>query len=180
MSTPAQPASSGSNRPFIIAAVVIVLLGVGYCAVKVVGVVRSVGHTFADAQRGMLARTDSTHRVAPGSAVYVGDQKVADIVRVIVIHADTTTPATPPRGTIDSAMQAALRKQLIIYVAAAPTSVADSLALDDRKVIGHVEGTFDADAPVRITLAHDTATPAFSLAPVQLRVPGRTVAINVY
>jgi hypothetical protein len=180
MSTPAQPSSSGSSRPFIIAAVILVLLLVGYCAVKVVSLGRTYGHTVMDAAKGLQARTDTTHHVASGSAVYLGDRKIVDIVRVVVIHADTTTPATPTRGTLDSVMQAALRQQTVIYSSAPPASGADSAALNVRKLVGHVEGTFDADTPVKITLTRDTTLGTFSMPPVQLAIPGRRAPINVY
>jgi hypothetical protein len=172
VSASSQPESSGSNRNIIIAVVVVVLLLAGYCATRVA----SMAHTIVGAAGGMAARTDTTHHVPAGSAVYVGDTKVADIVKVIVIHADTTTPTTPARGKADSTLQAALRQQTVIYTASAPG--ADGLArLND--VIGHIDGTYDGDAPVKIT-ASPGAVSMSALPPIQLVVPGRRQPISVY
>jgi hypothetical protein len=172
VSAPSQPESSGSNRNIIIAVVVVVLLLAGYCATRVA----SVAHTIVGAAGGMAARTDTTHHVAAGSAVYVGDTKVADIVGVVVIHADTTTPTTPARGAADSMLKAALRQETVIYSTSAPSADA-AKQLND--VIGHIDGTYDADAPVKITLSPRTSV-ATSLPPVQLAVPGHPQPIGVY
>lgn len=176
MSATPQPESSGNARNIIIAVVVIALLLVGYCATRVV----SVARTIVGSAQGIAARSDTTHHVAAGSAVYLGDTKLADIVKVIVIHPDTTTPAKQAHGVLDSTIQAALRQGSTVYTTAQPT--ADAAAqLKDFTLIGNVEGTYDSDTPVKITLTHrTTASTTPSIPPVQLIVPGRQQPISVY
>jgi len=174
VSTASQPESSGTTRNIIIAAVVVVLLLVGYCATRVAGVARSV----VDQAKGIQARMDTTHHVAAGSAVFLGDTKVADIVKVIVIRADTSTPAKPTHGALDSTVQLALRQQTVVYTAAAPAP-SDASQLSDVLLIGKVDGTFDTDTPVKITLSRRTG--AGTMIPsVQLIIPGRRQPISVY
>jgi hypothetical protein len=172
VSAPAKPESSGT-RNIIIGAVVVVLLGVGYCATKVASVARSA----VSAAKGIQARMDTTHHVASGSGVYLGDAKVADIVKVVVIHADTSAPASAAHG-VDSAIQAALRQETVVYSTSTPTST-DASQLGDLLLVGHIDGSYDADAPVKITLSR-RASATGGLAPVQLMVPGRRQPISVY
>jgi hypothetical protein len=153
-----------------------VLALVGYCAKSVA----SLGHTVIATARGIASRTDTTHRVAPGSAVYLGDTKVADIVRVIVIHADTSTATRPSGSGVDSVVAASLRGEHAVYVSATPDpGVAPQLR--DIHLVGQITGTYDDTVPVRITLGKAPAgTAPTSLPPVQLQIPGRQQAILVY
>jgi hypothetical protein len=134
-----------------------------------------MAHTIAGAAGSMAARMDTTHHVAAGSAVYVGETKVADIIKVVIVHADTS-PSTPARGAADSALKAALRQEMTIYSTSAPGADAGS---QFNNVIGHIDGTYDADAPVKITLSPRTGV-ATVLPPVQLMVQGRPQPIPVY
>jgi hypothetical protein len=171
MATQSSPESSTSNRIIIIAVVVLVLALVGYCATRVA----SLSHTVIAAARRMQSRRDTTHHVAPGSAVYLGDAKVADIVRVVVIHADTSTPKQPAGGTVDSTVAAILRSEHAVYSASSPAP-AVAAQLNDPRLIGQITGTYDDTVPVRITLGQAPAgtNPMSLMTTVQLHVPGRT------
>jgi hypothetical protein len=172
VTTPAQPQSSNTVRNLIIGAVVVVVLGVGYCATRVA----KVAGTLAGSLTGIQARMDTAHHVAPGSAVFLGGAKVADIVKVVVIRADTT-PAPVTHGTADSLLHAGLRQQTVLYTASAAAPALAS-QLGDLLLVGHVDGKYDDTVPVQITLTRRTTEGA--LAPGQLVVPGRRQPISVY
>jgi hypothetical protein len=173
VSTQSQPESFLSTRNIIIAVVVIALLLVGYCATRVA----SLAHTVVDASKGMAARTDTTHHVAPGSAVFLDDAKIADIVNVVVIRADTS-PAPPTHGAADSILTAALRQKTVVYSIARPASPALLAQLNDLTLVGQIDGTYDDSVPVQITLSHRAVAPG--MPPTQLAVPGRSQPIRVY
>jgi hypothetical protein len=173
VSTSSKPDSVVNTRNIIIVVVVLAILLVGYCATRVA----SVARTMVDATKGIQARMDTTHHVAAGSAVFLGDTKVADIIKVIVSHADTSTPASA-RGKLDSTIQAGLRQETVIYSIAQPAPDV-STQLNDVTLVGKVDGTYDDTVPVQIVLSHRTQA-ATSLPPVQLLVPGRRQPISVY
>jgi hypothetical protein len=175
VSASSKPESSGTTRNIIIAVVVVAVLLLGYCATKVASIARTV----VASTEGIRARMDTTHHVASGSAVYVGDTKVADIIKVVVIHADTSTPAAAAHGALDSTLQAGLRQETVLYSSSAPAGADATSQLGDVLLTGHVEGTYDSDAPVKITLSHRTGA-ATSVAPIQLVIPGRRQPISVY
>jgi hypothetical protein len=176
MATQSSPDSSSSNRIIIIAAVVIVLALVGYCAKRAA----SLAHTVLGAARSMQSRMDTTHHVAPGSAVYLGDAKVADIVRVVVFHADTSAPTQPAGGTVDSAVAAVLRSEHAVYYASTPAP-AVAAQVKDLRLIGQITGAYDDTVPVRITIGPAPAgtNPMSLTTSIQLHVPGRGQDIAV-
>jgi hypothetical protein len=180
VSTSSQPRSSGggSSRTIIVAAVVVVVLVlIGYCAKRVASLAHVVGGAVT-AAAGMQARMDTTHHVAAGSAVYLGDTKVGDIVKVVVIRADTTPPAASS-GAIDSTVQAALRQRTVLYTASQPEGADVASKVGDIMLVGQVDGTYDTDTPVKITLSKRTAVNT-AIPPAQLIVPGRRQPISVY
>jgi hypothetical protein len=172
MSTASNPESDHTVRNVIIGIVAVVLLGLGYCATRVA----SLTHTMIGAAQGIQGRMDTTHHVAPGSAVFLNGTKIADIAAVVVIRADTT-PAPATHGIADSVLQATLRQETVVYTVTA-TTPAVAAQLSDLTLIGHKDGTYDDSIPVQITLTHRSG--AASLAPVQLKVPGRSLPISVY
>jgi hypothetical protein len=176
VSTSSKPESAGSSRNLIIAAVVVAVLLVGYCATRVASSARSI----VTAAAGIASRMDTTHHVAAGSAVYLGDTKVADIIKVVVIHADTSTPASPARSKMDSTIQAGLRQETVVYSTSAPATpdLASQLG-DAQQVTGQIEGTYDDPSPVKITVSR-AAAPTTSLPHAQLMIAGRRQPIGVY
>jgi hypothetical protein len=173
VSTSSKPDSVVNARNITIAVVVLAILLVGYCATRVA----SVARTMVEATKGLQSRMDTTHHVAAGSAVFLGDTKVADIIKVVVIHADTSTPASA-RGKLDSTVQAALRQETVMYSIAQPAPDV-SAQLNDIMLVGKIDGTYDDTIPVQIVLSRRTQA-ATSLPPVQLIVPGRRQPISVY
>jgi hypothetical protein len=172
MSTASNPESDHTVRNVIIGIVVVVLLGLGYCATRVA----KVASTMAGSLKGIQARSDTTHHIAPGSAVFFNGAKVGDIVKVVVIHADTT-PAPATHGTADSLLQAGLRQETVLYTATI-TDPAVTAQLEDFALVGHRDGTYDDSIPVQITVSRRTNEPG--LAPAQLLIAGRHQPISVY
>jgi hypothetical protein len=172
MSTASNPESDHTVRNVIIGIVVVVVLGLGYCATRVA----KMASTMAGSLKGIQARTDTTHHVAPGSAIFLAGTKVGEIVKVVVVHADTT-PAPATHGMADSLLQAGLRQETVLYTAAAPTPDV-AAQLNDIALVGHKDGTYDDSIPVQITITRRTNEP--TLAPAQLMIPGRRQPISVY
>jgi hypothetical protein len=172
---PAADGASNSTRYIIIAIVVLALLAIGYCFNRVAHVASSV----VGAAQGMQSRMDTTHHVAPGSAVYLGDTKVADIMKVVVVHADTSPRTAPYKNAFDSVMHEALRHGMVLYYSATPTPD-DAGKVIDNTLVGHITGTYDSDSAVKITLAPRAGAPVTDIPPGQLNIPGRARPIPIY
>jgi hypothetical protein len=171
---PAAPpaATSNTGRTFIIAAVVTVILFLAY---------RSCTHAVGKIVSNVASHlhVDSTHHVAPGSAVYTDNgAKVADIASVTIMRADSPGSVFGIRA-MDSIAKLMLRG-MVLYRAPEPTDPAVAAEVDhDRTLTARIEGSYADTTPVRITLDKQPHSPGV-LPTAFLTFPDRRQPIPVY
>jgi hypothetical protein len=166
-----------STRNLIIGLVLALVVLMGYCGYRYVQIARNMVPAMQHMAATMQARTDTTHHVADGSAVYLDKTLVAPIVGVRIVHPDTSGVVKGGAETL--AISMLNRMQSLTYVAAAPVDSAIVRRLDDARV-GHVHGTYDSTQPVRIELSTETPTAGPTEAVGMLTFKGRRTAVILY
>jgi hypothetical protein len=158
-STPAK-----ETRIVVYGLIALGVLIVGYCGVKAVQIGREA--------TGMVQRMDTTFHVAEGSAVYLDKASIAPITRVVVIHGDTGQAAR-------RSVTAALRHEMVMYTAGAPTDAAAAARLAGmQSVYGLMQGRYDGTDPVRIELTEGVSQA--TLPDGMLMLPGRRQGIPLF